>query len=80
MRLAKDVRKKVYDHINSGFTDALKAAFINQFPGVEIESSFNIFAMAMVSNRVDEQDFTPEQALFIRAFEAGYTAAMERLS
>lgn len=79
MRMAKDLRKKVRKHINDGFTDALKAAFEEQFTDVEIESTYNIFAMALVSTRVDEQDFTPEQALFVKGYEAGYMAAMGRL-
>ena len=79
MRLAKALRKKLRDHINNGFTDCLKAAFVEQFPGIEIESDYNIFAMALVSRRVDEQDFTPEQALFVRGYETGYMAAEDRL-
>lgn len=78
MRLAKDLRKKIREHINLGFTDALAAAFRGKFE-LELESSYNIFAMALVSRRVDEKDFTPEQAAFVSAYEAGYTDAMQRL-
>lgn len=79
MRLAKAVRTKVRDHINTGFTDALKAAFKEKFER-ELETSYNIFAMALVSAPADGEPFTPEQKEFCGAFEAGYAAAMERLS
>ena len=79
MRLAKEVRKKVRDHINEGFTDALKAAFVEAFPPLKLETSYDILAMALISRRADEQDFTPEQKAFVTGFEAGYMAALEPL-
>jgi hypothetical protein len=78
MRLAKDVRAKVSKHVNAGFTDALHAAFKAKF-GRELETGYNIFVMALVSQPADGADFTPEQAAFCQAFEIGYSAAMSRL-
>lgn len=77
MRLAKAVRQKVFKHVNEGFTEALQAAFKEKF-GHELESSYNIFAMAMVSAPAHGEGFKPEEKEFCVAFEAGYVAAMTR--
>lgn len=78
MRLAKAVRKQVREHISKGFSDELRAAFQHRFE-LELDVSYNIFEMALVSRRADEADFTPEQKAFVFGFELGYSAAMERL-
>lgn len=38
----------------------------------EIETTWNIFVMAHVSERKDGEPFTSEQAAWIAGFEAGY--------
>jgi hypothetical protein len=75
MKIADKIRRKV----NDGFTDSLKAEFKEKFK-IEIESKFNIFAMQVVSSRIDEADFTPEQYEWIAAYEKGYLKAMELIT
>jgi hypothetical protein len=78
MRIAETVRVKVRRHINDGFADAIKAAFKEKFAR-ELDTSYNIFAMALVSAPADGEPFTPEQKEFCEAFDGGYAAAMNLL-
>lgn len=62
--------------INDGFSEELKRAFKGRF-WLDIETNFNIFAVAMVTTRVDGENLTQAQADFIAIFEAGYFAARQ---
>lgn len=62
--------------LNDEFADKLSSVVRENF-GIEIDSRFNIFSMALVTTRLDGEDFTPEQYAFIAAFSDGYGVAME---
>ena len=64
------------DLLNEHFREALPKAFLEKF-GVEIETGYNFFANTVYSARIDGEDFTPEQAAFVSAYEAGYGEAMD---
>jgi len=61
--------------VNDEFREQLAAKFAERFDGIEVESQFNILSMRLVTERKDGEAFTPEQAAWIAAFEAGYSAA-----
>lgn len=61
--------------VNDQFPEKLKAAFKGKF-GRELETNYNIFAMALISQPADGQPFTPEQKAWTDAFDAGYCEAM----
>jgi len=63
--------------LNEKFKEDLRGAFEGKF-GVEIDTGYNVLANALMSTRKDEEDFTPEQQLFLEAFQAGYFMAMLR--
>jgi hypothetical protein len=63
--------------LNEQFREKLKTKMAEKF-GIEVFSFFDIFgSMNLVTRRVDEQDFTKEQADFMAAFEAGFLAAWD---
>lgn len=62
--------------LNDEFPDQMMAAFKEKF-GRDLETSFNIFSMQLVSQPADGEPFTPEQKHWVTAFDSGYSAAME---
>ena len=69
-------REKIYQLLNHEFCDLLIFAMRNKF-SIEVENNYNIMAMALVTTRSDEQDFTPEQYEWMSAYSEGFSAAME---
>ena len=61
--------------LNDEFSTALKNAFREKF-NRELETNYNIFAMALISQPVDGEPFTQEQKDWVEFFDAGYSAAM----
>lgn len=61
--------------VNDQFSEKLKAAFKAKF-NRELETSYNIFAMALISQPADGRPFTKEQKAWAEAFDAGYSEAM----
>ena len=61
--------------INDGFGKCLDHAFEQRF-GSELNTTWNVFTSALVSNRADGEPFTEAQLRFIEAWSAGYECAM----
>lgn len=76
--MAKKKLQIMADELNAEFRNDLPVAFLGRY-GIEIETAYNLFAGKLQTNRVDGEDFTPEQKLFIEAFEYGYLKAVMRV-
>ena len=74
MTIAQKLKRKLNDNFKVCLKDAVKAKF-----DIEIETGFNIFSMNLVTVRVDGNSFTPEQMEYLKAYEAGYLAAMNQV-
>ena len=70
---------KMYTQLNDNFYTELPKFFFKKF-NVEIETRYNFIYDNVSSHTLDGSPFTPEQILFIQAFEDGYTSAMEQVS
>lgn len=70
---------KMYTQLNGNFHTELPKFFFKKF-NVEIETRYNFLSDNVVSVILDGSPFTPEQILFIQAFEDGYASAMEQVS
>ena len=70
--------QKVAKHLNEVYPERFALAFGARFD-VAVSSSFNIFAMSLVSRRNDGKDFTAEQKAWSEAFSAGFADAMEQV-
>lgn len=68
--------EKIARRLNDEFADKLADAVREKY-GVEVDSRFSIFSMALITTRSDDEDFTPEQHAFISAFSDGYGVAMK---
>jgi hypothetical protein len=68
--------EKCANMLNEAFRTKLPAAFHAKF-GAELETSFNLFSMSLVSRRVDGADFTPEQYAWVEAYSDGFGDALE---
>jgi hypothetical protein len=71
--------EKLHNRLNENFRVLVNEAVKEKF-GIEIETNFNIFTMDLMTTRVDEEDFTQEQIDFLKAYEAGYLAAMNQVN
>jgi hypothetical protein len=65
--------------LNEEFRDHLADAMREKFDGLEVETTANIFAMRLVTRRVDGEDFTPEQIAWLEAWSEGYGKALDRV-
>lgn len=72
-------RSKVDNAIDLAFRGELKDAVSSKF-GVEIETYYDVFAMRLVSRRVDGKDFSESEVAYVEAFESGYIAAWNVVS
>lgn len=68
--------EKCATRVNDAFAERLKAAFAEKFKR-ELDTHFNIFAMALISQPADGEPFTQEQKDWVAAFDAGYSDAMQ---
>lgn len=66
---------KCATEINENFVSLLADEFLKKF-NVPVETKFNLFSMSLVTTRVDEKDFTPEEHAWVSAFSDGYSAAL----
>lgn len=64
--------------INDSFRDHLGEAFKAEF-GREIETSYNIFAMALVTTPKDGKKLTEKQYRWLKTYSDGYAAAMDQV-
>jgi L-cystine uptake protein TcyP (sodium:dicarboxylate symporter family) len=62
--------------VNNAFSEKLNAAFKAKF-GIALTTGANLFSMTLVSQREDDEDFTPEQRDWIAAYSDGYAAALK---
>ena len=69
---------KIANKLNEFFGERVNSAFQHKF-GVVIDTGFSLAAMAVVSNRADGEDMTPEQLLWLAAFSDGYADAMSQV-
>ena len=69
---------KIATRLNDEFANRLAIAVHKKY-GIKIESHYSILAMALITTRSDDVDFTSEQFLFIAAFSDGYQEAMNIL-
>lgn len=65
--------EKMAKQMNENFRILLAEKFKEKFE-LDIGTTFNVFTLTLVSRREDGQDFTLEQAEFIKAFESGYVS------
>lgn len=70
--------EKCRRRVNDAFRENLHAAFKKKFD-LELETTFNLGAMSLVSYLPDGAPFTPEQHDFIAAYSGGYGAAMTQI-
>lgn len=70
--------EKAITVVNDTYRDHLRRAFREKF-GCNIETSYSLFSMSLVSSRADEENFTEEQAAWLKAYEEGYLAALTQL-
>ena len=68
--------EKCATRVNDEFAARLTAAFAAKF-GRVLETHYNIFAMALISQPADGKPFTKEQKAWVGAYDAGYCAATE---
>lgn len=61
--------------VNDEFSAKLRTAFAAKFDR-ELDTSYNIFAMALISQPADGEPFTQEQKDWVDTFDAGYSEAM----
>jgi uncharacterized protein (DUF1697 family) len=68
--------EKCAKSVNDAFAERLETAFAKKFKR-KVETRFNIFSMALVSQPADGKPFTQEQKDWVAAFDAGYSDAMQ---
>jgi len=76
--MARKKLEKMADELNEAFRDDLPAAMLEKY-GMEVITTWNFISQGLVTVRRDGQDFTPDQMLFVEAYEAGYLKAMSRV-
>lgn len=69
---------KMHEELNDKFREDLKGVVQEEF-GIEVESSWNIIAMRLITTRVDGRKFTKAQYDFMDTWEKGFLAAKERV-
>lgn len=74
--MAKTKLQKAYDQINASIRQEVPKAVHKRF-GLEVVTGWSFAANAVVTSRVDGERLTDEQVAYIRAFEDGYSAALE---
>lgn len=70
--------EKMHKQMNDNFYDELPTTVREKF-NIEIETHFHFCNLSLVSTRIDGEEFTPEQKLFIQGFELGYLSAMNQV-
>ena len=68
--------EKLRRSIREQFTERLHAAVEKRFPGLKVETEWNIFTMNLVSRPTSKKKFTKEQIMFIAGFSDGYAESM----
>lgn len=77
--MKKSKARKIADHLNDVFAKSCDAAFKEKF-GVEIETTWNIFTLTLVSTRRDEKPMTRKQHAWVGGYGDGYSAAMDKIA
>jgi hypothetical protein len=72
MTKAEKIAKKLRDE----YREAFDAAFLTKF-GLVVTTGYNIFAMALVTEREDGRRLTKSQREWSKAYSDGYNTAME---
>lgn len=67
---------KIFNKGNEHFPTAMPA-FAKKKLGIEIETTYNIFSMNLVSRKVDGSSFTKKQLAQMSAYEEGYLEAWQ---
>lgn len=67
---------KIFNKGNEHFRTAMPA-FAKRKLGIDIETTFNIWSMNLVSHKIDGTDFTKKQLAQMNAFEEGYLEAWQ---
>lgn len=70
--------EKLADQINERFRSYLDSDFFKEF-SVELETTWSIIDMALVSNRKDRKPLTKTQHKWIKTWAAGYEKAMRQV-
>lgn len=71
--------EKCNRRVNENFRANLHSAFKAKF-NLQLETTFSLGTMALVSYLPDDAQITPEQRDFIAAYSDGYCAAMLQIS
>ena len=70
--------EKMARQLNDNFRDCLTAAIGEKF-SITTVTEYNFFADRLITKKVDESDFTPNQIQWISAFSDGYAAAKNQV-
>lgn len=68
--------------VNDSFAERLDTAFEIKFPGVKLETRWNLFAGpcgSLVSVRADGRELSKEQHTWVSAYSDGYGEAMGQI-
>lgn len=65
--------------ISNAMGAELQKAVAERFPGLVIETSWNLLMMRRVTIPLSRRKFTVRQHLFIAAFDEGFEAALKRI-
>lgn len=67
--------QKMAVKLNEDFRDELTKIMKEKY-SIDVQHEFNIISMRLHTNRIDGQDFTVEQIVFVEAFSEGFAKAM----
>ena len=70
------IAEKIARQVNDSFSEKLRIAVAKEF-GINTKTHFAFLEISHTTTRADGEDFTQEQMDFLKAFEAGYLAAMK---
>jgi len=67
--------QKMAEKLNEDFRDKVVEEMRDRF-GIEVENNFNIVDMKFYTSRIDGEDFTPSQRIYLEAYSKGFGEAM----
>jgi hypothetical protein len=70
--------EKMARDLNDDYPECFDQAFYDEF-NVQVETSFSLMSMGLVTNRVDGHAFTKQQASWSKAYSDGYFAGVQKV-
>lgn len=74
------IRNRVDTACNEAIRDTLPKAFVKRFPGVEVQTYYNLLADRLVTVPVGDVPLTDVQHQFIQGYDDGYVDAWQTAS